>query len=170
MDDGQLFGALRLSKGLEKGADGNYPKGGLCSMSSFDWNVRGLIMEYTGGLSSSYTFNGWALSDHPKMKGAEEEKFFRSLGDGGSGVPLFSEGTGPMVRPNASDRPAGDLRMGGQTGQGLSRLTINRYRNGANNVAFMDGSVQSVKLPDMWKLKWHRQWQPPSRLPEMPKN
>jgi prepilin-type processing-associated H-X9-DG protein len=75
-----------------------------------------------------------------------------------------------MVMPDASDRPAADLRMGGQTGQGLSLLTINRYRNGANNVAFMDGSVANVKLADLWKLKWHREWQPPSRLPEMPKN
>jgi len=92
------------------------------------------------------------------------------MGEGGSEVPLFSEGTGPMVRPDASDRPAADLRMGGQTGQGLSILNIDRYRNGANNVAFMDGSVDSVKLPDFWQLKWHRQWRPPSRLPEMPKN
>jgi hypothetical protein len=96
MDDpqsfnGQFFGALRLPKGLEKGADGNYPKGGLCSMPSFDWNVRGLIMEYTGGLSSSYTFNGWALSDHPRMKGAEEGKFFRSLKSGTSLSPSPSD-------------------------------------------------------------------------------
>ena len=62
------------------------------------------------------------------------------------------------MMPYESDRPAVDLRMGGQAGQGLDRIDINRYRNGANNVAYMDGSVNSVKLPDLWKLKWHRKW------------
>lgn len=127
-------------------------------MASFDWKVQGLIMESRPNFSSSYTFNGWALNDHPRMKGAEADKFFRSMGEGGSEVPLFSEGTRPMVMPDASDRPATDLRMGGQTGQGLSILDIDRYRNGANNVAFMDGSVANVKLPDLRKLKWHREW------------
>ncbi|MFP6725228.1 MAG: hypothetical protein VCB63_00125, partial [Alphaproteobacteria bacterium] len=67
-------------------------------------------------------------------------------------------------------RPATDLRMGGQTGQGLDRSTIDRYHNGANNVAYMDGSVNSVKLPDLWAQKWHREWQTPSRLPTMPED
>ena len=168
--NGQVFGALRLPKGFEKGVDGNYPQGGLCSMPSFDWKVRGLLVEYAENLSSSYTFNGWALYDHPRMKGAEVDKFFRSMGEGDSEVPLFSEGTGPMIMPDALDRPAADLRMGGQTGQGLSRITINRYFNGANNVAFMDGSVENVKLPDLWKLKWHREWQASGRLPKMPED
>ena len=166
MDDGQFFGALRLPKGLEKGVDSNYPKGGLCSMPSFDWNVRGLVIEYAGDLSSSYIFNGWALSDHPRMKGSEEGKFFRSLEGGGSEAPLFSEGTGPMMMPYESDRPAVDLRMGGQAGQGLDRSTIDRYRNGANNVAYMDGSVNSVKLPGLWNQKW----QTLARLPKIPKD
>jgi prepilin-type processing-associated H-X9-DG protein len=170
MDDGQYFGALPLPKNPKKGADGNYAKGGLCSMASFDWKVQGLIMESRPNFSSSYTFNGWVLNDFPRMNGAEEGKFFSSLEEGGSGVPLFSEGTGPMIMPDASDRPAADLRMGGQTGQGLSRITINRYFNGANNVAFMDGSVENVKLPDLWELRWHREWEPPGRLPEMPED
>ena len=169
-NDGQYFGALRFPKGLKKGADGNYTKGGLCSMASFDWKVQGLIMESRPNFSSSYTFNGWALNDHPRMNGAEENKFYRSFEEGGSETPLFSEGTGPMIMPDASDRPAADLRMGGQTGQGLSRATINRYFNRANNVAFADGRVESVKLPDLWELKWHREWQVPGLLPDMPED
>jgi|TARA_B100001971_G_scaffold205466_1_gene222972 hypothetical protein len=170
MDDGQYFGALPLPKNLKKGADGNYTKGSLCSMASFDWKVQGLIMESRPNFSSSYTFNGWALNDHPRMNGAEEGKFCRSFEEAGSEVPLFSEGTGPMIMPDVSDRPAADLRMGGQTGQGLSRATINRYFNRANNVAFADGGVESVKLPDLWRLKWHREWQTPNRLPDMPED
>ena len=168
--DGEFFGALRFPKGLKKGADGNYTKGGLCGMASFDWKVQGLIMESRPNFSSSYTFNGWAMNDHPRMNGAEENKFYRSFEEAGSEAPLFSEGTGPMIMPDASDRPAADLRMGGQTGQGLSRITINRFLNGANNVAFADGRVEPVKLPDLWELKWHREWQTPGRLPKMPED
>ena len=72
-----------------------------------------------------------------------------------------------MIMPDTSSRPAADLTIGGQADQGLSRITINRYFNGANNVAYMDGSVGNVKLQDLWKLKWHREWQAPDRLPKI---
>jgi len=48
-------------------------------------------------------------------------------------------------------------------------LCIDRYHNGANNVSFMDGSVDRVKLAELWKLKWHKQWKAPSRLPQVGK-
>ena len=102
------------------------------------------------------------------MKSGVSDHFYRGMEEGGSEVPLFSEGTGPMVMPMESNWPAKDLEYGGQTGQGLSRLCIDRYHNSANNVAFMDGSVDSVKLAELWKLKWHKQWKAPRQLPRMP--
>ena len=169
MNNGQTFGAFRLPQDIDKNASGNYSKGGLHSMPSFCWSVRGLIVEHTPGFSSSYTLNGWAAGDHPRMQGANSEKFYRTMDEANGEVPLFSEGTGPMVMPQASDKAPKDLYYGGQSGKGLSRLCINRYNNGANHVAFMDGSVSSVAFRDLWKLQWHREWQPPNSLPEMPK-
>ena len=29
-----------------------------------------------------------------------------------------------------------------------------------NNIAFVDGHVERVYLPDMGRLKWHRDWEP----------
>tara|TARA_Y100001934_G_scaffold269615_1_gene353318 strand:- start:3782 stop:4294 length:513 start_codon:yes stop_codon:yes gene_type:complete len=169
MNNGQMYGAFRLPQDIDKNASGNYPKGGLQSMPSYSWHVRGLIVEYTPGFSSSYTLNGWALGDHPQINGANSEKFYRTMDEADGEVPLFSEGTGPMVMPEASDKTPKDLYYGGQKGQGLSRLCIDRYNKRANHVAFMDGSVRSVPLPELWKLQWHREWQSPNSLPELPK-
>ncbi len=38
--------------------------------------------------------------------------------------------------------------------------------HGGNNVAYMDGSVNSVKLPGLWNQKW----QTLARLPKIPKD
>ena len=126
-----------------------------------------MIVEYQKNLSSTYTLNGWAVSDHLRMKNGVPNHFYRGMEEGGSEAPLFSEGTGPVVMPMESNQPAKDLEYGGQTGQGLSRLCIDRYHSGANNVAYMDGSVDAVKLAELWKLKWHKQWQAPNRLPNV---
>jgi prepilin-type processing-associated H-X9-DG protein len=32
------------------------------------------------------------------------------------------------------------------------------------NVAFVDGSVRSIQLPELWALKWHPTWVPPQQL------
>jgi len=164
---GEYFGAMVPKRQPEKNKEGVYLKQNVFSMPSFDWKVTGMIVEYQKNLSSTYTLNNWAVSDHPRMKNRLSNHFYRGMEEGGSEAPLFSEGTGPVVMPMESNRPAKDLEYGGQTGQGLSRLCIDRYHNGANNVAVMDGSVDSVKLAELWKLKWHKQWQAPSRLPKV---
>ena len=169
MNNGQTFGAFRMTQDIDKNASGNYSKGGLHSMPGYSWRVRGLIVEYTPGFSSSYTLNGWATGDHPLMKGENSENFYRTMDEADGEVPLFSEGTGPRVMPQISDKAPKDLYYGGQTGQDLSRLCIDRYNKAANHVAMMDGSVSSVVFSDLWKLKWHREWQTPNSLPEMPK-
>jgi prepilin-type processing-associated H-X9-DG protein len=143
-------------------------RGLLYNTQNLDWSVHGYIIERQAIFSSTYTLNGWAVSDHPRMKSGVSDHFYRGMEEGGSEAPLFSEGTGPVVMPMESNWPAKDLEYGGQKGQGLSRLCIDRYHNGANNVAFMDGSVDSVKLAELWKLKWHKQWKAPRQLPRMP--
>ena len=130
--------------------------------------MHGYIIERQAIFSSTYTLNGWAVSDHPRMNGGTFRIIFiAGWKRAAAKSPLFSEGTGPVVMPMESNRPAKDLKYGSQKGQGLSRLCIDRYHNGANNVAFMDGSVDSVKLADLWKLKWHKQWKAPRQLPRM---
>ena len=58
------------------------------------------------------------------------------------------------------------------TGKTGIRMAVFIYGNnhGGNNVAYMDGSVNSVKLPGLWDQKWHREWQTLARLPKIPKD
>jgi prepilin-type processing-associated H-X9-DG protein len=167
-DEGRGYGSFMPLGQTKQSPSDQDGRGLLYNTQNLDWSVHGYIIERQAIFSSTYTLNGWAVSDHPRMKDGVPNHFYRGMEEGGSEAPLFSEGTGPVVMPMESNRPAKDLEYGGQTGQGLSRLCIDRYHNGANNVAFMDGSVDSVKLADLWKLKWHKQWKAPSRLPRVP--
>ena len=167
-DEGRGYGSFMPIGQTKQSPDDQDGRGLLYNTQNLDWSVHGYIIERQAVFSSTYTLNGWAVSDHPRMKAGVSDHFYRGMEEGGSEAPLFSEGTVPVVMPMESNRPAKDLEYGGQTGQGLSRLCIDRYHNGANNVAFMDGSVDSVKLAELWKLKWHKQWKAPRQLPRMP--
>jgi prepilin-type N-terminal cleavage/methylation domain-containing protein/prepilin-type processing-associated H-X9-DG protein len=114
--------------------------------------------------SSSYSINGWAQEGNPLAE-SQWEKFYTTWESGGSETPIFTEGVFPDVMPRPTDKAPSNLL--GQDA-GMSRICINRYGNYANNVAFFDGSVRSVKLSDLWKLPWHQGWQAPGRLPQMP--
>ncbi len=167
-DEGRGYGSFMPLGQTKQSPSDQDGRGLLYNTQNLDWSVHGYIIERQAIFSSTYTLNGWAVSDHPRMKSGVSDHFYRGMEEGGSEAPLFSEGTGPVVMPMESNWPAKDLEYGGQKGQGLSRLCIDRYHNGANNVAFMDGSVDSVKLAELWKLKWHKQWKAPRQLPRMP--
>ena len=168
-DEGRGYGSFMPIGQTKQSPDDQDGRGLLYNTQNLDWSVHGYIIERQAIFSSTYTLNGWAVSDHPRMKAGVSDHFYHGMEAGGSEAPLFSEGTGPVVMPMESNWPAKDLEYGGQKGQGLSRLCIDRYHNGANNVAFMDGSVDSVKLAELWKLKWHKQWKAPRQLPRVGK-
>ena len=130
-----------------------------------DWGVHGYIIERQAKWSSTYALNAWVVGRHPNSSEIGEDKFYQNMADADGDVPLFSEGTGPIVMPRSSDIAPLNFRQGGQSGVGLSRLCIDRYRNMANSIARMDGSVEGVKLMDLWKQKWHRGWKAPKHVP-----
>ena len=115
-------------------------------------------------VSSSYSINAWAQEWNPLAE-SNWEKFYTTWESGSSETPIFTEGICPDVMPRPTDKAPSNLL--GQNA-GMSRICINRYGNQANNVAFFDGSVRSVELPDLWKLPWYQGWQAPSRSPMMP--
>ena len=133
----------------------------LFSRKNVDWGVHGYVIERQAVWSSTYSLNAWVLGRHPNSSAIGEDRFWQNMANADGDVPLFSEGTGPIVMPQSSDVAPPNFRQGGQKGVGLSRLCINRYRNMANNIARMDGSVENVKLMDLWKQKWHRGWETP---------
>jgi prepilin-type processing-associated H-X9-DG protein len=49
----------------------------------------------------------------------------------------------------------------------MSKIATKRHLRVAN-VAFVDGSVLAVPLPELWSLDWQDHWVPPSPLPRVP--
>jgi hypothetical protein len=163
-ENGRGFGAFEpIGKSKDKAKDPG-GSGLLFSKKNVDWSVHGYVIERQAVWSSTYTLNAWVVGRHPNSYKLGEEKFFQNMADADGDVPLFSEGTGPIVMPRPSDIAPRSFRQGGQSGVGLDRLCINRYRNMANNIARMDGSVENVKLMDLWKQKWHHGWRPPENV------
>jgi prepilin-type N-terminal cleavage/methylation domain-containing protein/prepilin-type processing-associated H-X9-DG protein len=87
-----------------------------------------------------------------------------------SEVPMMTDGIWPTAWPKESDTPVvtrggqKTLYAPGQNGTALSindsnwsRLLVARHYM-AINVAFADGHASTVSLPDLWELKWHREW------------
>jgi prepilin-type processing-associated H-X9-DG protein len=115
-------------------------------------------------ISSSYSINAWAQEGNPLAESKREQFYFRwELGN--CETPAFTEGIWADVMPRPTDKAPSTLY--GED-DGMSRICINRYGNYANNVAFFDGSVRSVKLRDLWALPWYRGWKAPDKLPQLP--
>jgi len=115
------------------------------------------------GEYGSYAINAWAQSGHPLGK-SERHKFFTTLDQGSSDTPIFADSIWAEVMPRPEDE-APETLDGSDNGMG--RMCIDRHPEGVN-VAFMDGSVRTVKLPKLWELKWHKHWKAPARPPLMP--
>ena len=47
----------------------------------------------------------------------------------------------------------------------MGRFCVDRH-DYAINVGFMDGSARNVRLPDLWKLRWHKTMEPGEPGPE----
>jgi prepilin-type processing-associated H-X9-DG protein len=94
-----------------------------------------------------------------------------------SRTPVLADGAYSMAYPREIDTPpviaAKEGKMiiaGGTFGMGLialpshgsgSRKGLSRDRNalpGSANVGFYDGHVESVRLPKLWDLHWHRNY------------
>lgn len=172
--DGRVFATVKNGK--------------LYSQPAISRIATAYVVEYDSQAMSTYSINTWAQShlairqsqcgvdcsnrtdvscNHPHRVN-DSGKFYHSTSMGGSRVPVFTEGTWADVTPRAGDAPPRDLTGRSHPLKGLARVTLNRYRDHANNVAFMDGSVRRVPLPKLWTLKWHRRWQAPTRLPALP--
>jgi prepilin-type processing-associated H-X9-DG protein len=157
---GRGFGAIKLNNADPDDADA-INNGKIFDRQSVDWGVHGYVIERQDSWASTYTLNGWAVSGHPRARELGERQFYQSMQEAGGELPLFSEGTGPIVRPTATDRAPKDFNYGDQQGKGMGRVCIDRYGNGHNNVAFADGSVRNVPFRELWNLEWHRGWKSP---------
>jgi prepilin-type N-terminal cleavage/methylation domain-containing protein/prepilin-type processing-associated H-X9-DG protein len=160
--------------------------GGVWGWGYGDERIGGDINEKRTG---SYALNGWVQSAwwwwgeqgeiYKNYRFVTEEQIQQT-----SSTPVFGDGLwtgldggGGSPGPTATDGPPSDLEYG-DGGPGLmkrfalprhgsrpsplpKRHPMNALLPGAINMSFWDGHVEQVKLERLWKLSWHRNYQPP---------
>ena len=105
----------------------------------------------------SYGINWW-VNDSDQVNGNHDvkNKWRRTGQQSAHAIPVLMDCGFMLVRPEPTDPPPdtdGQFLWG--YGGGMRRVCTNRH-HGAVNVLFMDWSLQSVGLKDLWTLKWHR--------------
>lgn len=126
----------------------------------------------------SYGLNGWLYSNAIYARPFENDLFGRRTAvQNPSTTPFVLDAIWPDGWPRSSDTlPASyDYSRGIQgashgyadNGVMMGRFVTNRH-GGVTNVIFVDGSVKSVPLADLWTLTWHRGYRPryDVKLPE----
>ena len=105
-------------------------------------------------LSASYAINSW-LSIPAGIVGPNW--FYGRRGFRESDAPVLTDGAQSRTDPGELDSAPADLENPVLTGPPMSLNCLDRH-SFAVNVSFVDGHAETVKLPDLWTLKWHRDW------------
>ena len=73
-------------------------------------------------------------------------------------VPTFVDSASHDMRADPDDKPGNLLKPGTNASQGsLTSAAMDRHGM-AVNVSFYDGHVEKVDLPNLWMLRWSRDW------------
>ncbi|HEY4330534.1 MAG TPA: prepilin-type N-terminal cleavage/methylation domain-containing protein [Phycisphaerae bacterium] len=124
-----------------------------------------------GGSTGSYGMNNWMyIGSSYQGRGAKPDPFeFYRIKSSISefSIPVFADSVWHDFLPRSTDVPGENLsdpEAGTSADRNLADVAIDRH-NRAVNVAFWDAHVDSVKLQDLWKLKWSAHWVAPNPLP-----
>ena len=128
------------------------------------------------GTTGSYGINHYLYGHVPNIWAIDNDKkfFWGRIADGkmGNSVPLLMDCTWPGTFPSYSDSvpPSGDDGDPAQQwGLGIecemARVCLTRHHRAINS-SFTDLSCRKVPLPELWDLKWHRQWEPQFKTTE----
>ena len=109
----------------------------------------------------SYGINSWVYDTPPH--GQPAGNFWRKDTIGGGSarpdeIPVFGDSMWCEMWPVSTEAPPRVEGVWG--GYGMATVCIDRHNNQKNHYMFMDYSVRKVELKDLWKLKWHKGWEP----------
>ena len=120
----------------------------------------GEVRHYIG----SYSINSWTnymTQDRGDRKLAFFWRTTHSAQTSRNTIPVFGDSTWHDAWPLDSDMPPDSPDEFGTGDKGtnneMEHFCIDRH-NGRINLLFMDWSVRSVGLKELWTLKWHRQF------------
>ncbi|MFK7787912.1 MAG: DUF1559 domain-containing protein [Phycisphaeraceae bacterium] len=131
--------------------------------------------------AGSYGLNNWLTPDGPMYNFNQpagstagdttfnnlRDNFFKNYDSvqNPSSTPVLSDCRWVGGWPLEWDYPPNDPRIG-RIGHGrgyfMGRFSIDRHSSFTVNASFVDGHAEEVKLPDLWQIEWHRQWDSPA--------
>jgi len=138
------------------------------------------IEKADGNLSGGYGLNGW-LGDTPEeviqTEGHDTANSWRTMDhSGGSKIPLMVDALWYTGRPESHDLPPEEeynhryrdpVEIPNEPSNHMQRFTVNRHKEKLN-VLVMDGTVQSISPKELWRLKWHKNYDTSAPLPKWP--
>ena len=106
----------------------------------------------------SYGLNGW-ICNAPQGSAFDNYYWRTSQVIDSTDVPVFLDCLWMVNWPDADSVPPAYDGQPLQTwtlSEQMKNFCINRHGKGATNCLFLDWSVRSVGLKELWKLKWHK--------------
>jgi prepilin-type N-terminal cleavage/methylation domain-containing protein/prepilin-type processing-associated H-X9-DG protein len=128
----------------------------------YHWtDSTGLQFAAEASYGLNYWVGGWdldALVAYGSITEEEKSLAYRDSSEARSDIPVFAESVWLAGLPKDNQLPPTDpyeLIEPPMWSSGILRFCIDRH-NMAINVSFADGHAESVKLGDLWAIKWNK--------------
>lgn len=126
--------------------------------------------QYQDGESASYGANLWMYSAQEDIQGRPQELHWGrpSSAQFTTETPLMGDsmwrGGGPFygnrIAYSPSQKPGFYSNPGSFASYEMEHFAVPRHDSKRTQWVFFDGSARSVRVRDLWGLRWHRQWDP----------
>lgn len=116
----------------------------------------------------SYALNCWTAANAkgwPREWGDSANLWGKANQKGANNIPILADGYWMGGMPLETDQPSLYPDKMVNPLHSMQRFCSNRHDN-KTNVAFMDWSVRSVGLKQLWKLKWHKNYNVNAKDPD----
>jgi prepilin-type processing-associated H-X9-DG protein len=112
--------------------------------------------------------NGWLLHakgiGYEPLPGSEYREYIQLPARESYRVPLFADATDAYGFPRSTDLPPLSLsphrHSDGNWAGGMGRVFCIPRHARAINVVFLDGHARTVRLEELWQLRWNNVWAP----------
>jgi prepilin-type N-terminal cleavage/methylation domain-containing protein/prepilin-type processing-associated H-X9-DG protein len=129
-----------------------------------------------GKVQAAYGMNRWLYDNTKKRTGSSTDKkywlytdpnanMFRLAKASKGNIPMFFDCRWREARPSSNTETY--YYPPSQDNGDMTNVAIKRHGKQIN-VAFVDGSVKTLPLPELWTLQWWSGWKAPATLPKVP--
>ncbi len=112
-----------------------------------------------GSDSGSYGLNGWVCNANRGAIFGEKSYWKTPNTKSAQNIPVFLDSMWMVGWPDSNSIPPvydGQPMQDWTASEQMKDFCINRHGKGKTNCLFMDWSVRPVGLKQLWKLKWHK--------------